>query len=202
MGISSISWACGAWFPRSEGGKCYSSARGEGSAVQNLWDEERAVSRCWIWVHLVIFHSPSYSFHHPSLFSLLKSIFVYTHGFCRSTFSSDTITARRPLDRGLPCVPWTEGWLWGASGCWVSLSPSWRWIPQGWHAFGQQQHCRGQDRVQDRGAMPQGWAARCVPHSFHGNGWGRLLGGTAARPQISVYFAGWKGACDPKALCV
>lgn len=58
--------------------------------------------------------------------------------------------------------------------------------------------------VRDRGARsPLRWAARCVPCSLHGGGWwgwGRPIGGTAARLQISVYFPGWKEACDPKAL--
>lgn len=44
------------------------------------------------------------------------------------------------------------------------------------------------------------WATRCVPCSLHSGGWGRLVRGTAARLQISVYFPGWKEACDPKAL--
>lgn len=38
------------------------------------------------------------------------------------------------------------------------------------------------------------------PSSSHGGGRARLLGATAARLQLSVYFPGWKDACDPKAL--
>lgn len=85
--------------------------------------------------------------------------------------------ALTPLQPGghweLPCVPETEGWLWGGSGGWVSLSP---------------------------GAGTQVWAAAAGQGTGQGVPWPRdgsqvcapLLPwhGAAARPQRSVYFPG------------
>lgn len=74
------------------------------------------------------------------------------------------LTPSQPGDHWeLPCVPETEGWLWGGSGGWVSLSPGAG--TQVWAAA-----AAGQDRAQDKGCHGPGMAARCVPHSFHGMG--------------------------------
>lgn len=98
-------------------------------------------------VALPAFIHPPFPSTIPPSFPCLESLFVYTHGFCRSTFSSDTVAARRPV--GDSVCPW----VWGGPGCWVSLSPSCRRGPQGWHTwFGQQQH---------RSRAGQGAGQRC-----------------------------------------
>lgn len=66
-------------------------------------------------------------------------------------------------------------WVWGGPGCWVSLSPSCRRGPQGWHTwFGQQQH---------RSRAGQGAGQRC-----HAPGVGQP--GVCPTPSVAADGAG------------
>lgn len=62
----------------------------------------------------------------------------------------------------LPCVPWTEGWVWGGSGCWVCLSP----------VLAHMVWALQQGRAQDRGALPGGQPGVCPTPSMAVDGAG------------------------------
>lgn len=126
-------------------------------SLHKLWDGERAVNWCWPWEPFNISTEAlpasvhcSFLLTIPLPFLCLERLFHYSHGLCRSPPCSHSGLALSPTQEDNSGFSWLEVWTWGVSGRGVSLSPSCRQGPCGWHI---------QFRVlwvgvRDRGAVP------------------------------------------------
>lgn len=99
---------------------------------------------------------PPFPYTIPPSFLCQENLFPYTHGLCGSPPHPQSGVALPPSQpggqRGLRRVPCLELRVYSGSGCWVSLSPSWRQDPRGWHT----RHSGAR-----HGVLPSRWGQGC-----------------------------------------